>query len=212
MYLPAHNRENRLEVQHQLIEAHPLGLLVSMGSLRPVANAIPFLLDRRRGSFGILQAHMARANDQWRSLDQQNVLVVFQGIETYVSPALLETKRVSGKVVPTWNYAMVQVEGVASVQTEAKWLDAQIRALTNKQEQSQEQPWSVSDAPASYIGSQLRGIVGVEIAITAIHGKWKVSQDEPDIDRKSVSKGLSKDNPVMSELVGRYGKIQEDKE
>jgi transcriptional regulator len=212
MYLPAHNRENRLEVQHQLIEDHPLGLLVSMGSLRPIANAIPFLLERRRGSLGTLQAHMARANDQWRSLDQQNVLVVFQGIETYVSPALLETKRVSGKVVPTWNYVMVQVEGVASVQAEAEWLDAQIRALTNTQEQSQEQPWSVSDAPKSYINSQLRGIVGVEIAITAIHGKWKVSQDEPEIDRKSVSKGLSKDNPVMSELVGLYGKIQEDKE
>jgi len=207
MYLPEHNREDRLEVQHQLIESHPLGLLISTKAGRPVANAIPFLLDRERGTHGALLAHMARANSQWRDIDQQEVLVVFQSIEKYISPALLATKAETGKVVPTWNYAMVQVVGKARVHNDAVWLDRQVRSLTNHQERDQEQPWSVSDAPPNYIASQLRGIVGVEIEISAIQGKWKVGQDEPETDRRSISVRLRLSDSEMAQLVARYGKL-----
>ena len=119
MYQPAHHREDRLDVQHELIESHPFGLLISLGSEGLLANSLPFLLQRMSGPFGMLKAHMARANDQWRELDGEKVLTVFQGPHAYVSPSFYATKRETGKVVPTWNYAMVQARGVARVHTDA---------------------------------------------------------------------------------------------
>jgi len=207
MYQPAHHREDRLHVQHDLIESHPFGLLISLGSEGLLANSLPFLLQRMSGPFGMLQAHMARPNDQWRELDGQKVLTVFQGPHAYVSPSFYATKRETGKVVPTWNYAMVQARGVARVRPDAAWLEPQITALTSRHEESRAPSWAVSDAPRNFIESQLRGIVGVEIEITAIEGKWKVSQNRPEADRRGVVDGLTHDNPEMSELVRRYGKV-----
>jgi transcriptional regulator len=207
MYQPAHHREERLEVQHGLIESHPLGLLISTGSEGLTANALPFLVQRELGPRGTLLAHMARANTQWRDLDGQKVLVVFQGPQTYISPSFYATKRETGKVVPTWNYAMVQVRGVARLHTDPAWLDVQIEALTSRHEGGRAPSWAVSDAPRSFIESQLRGIVGIEIAIDAIEGKWKVSQNRPEADRRGVAEGLAQDDPSMSELVRRYGNV-----
>lgn len=207
MYQPPHHREDRLEVQHWLIETHPLGMLISISTEGPVANSIPFLLRREIGKLGTLQAHMARANTQWKDIDGQKVLVVFQGPNAYISPSFYETKRETGKVVPTWNYAMVQVRGIAKLKDDREWLATQIEALTNTHEQPRDMPWAVSDAPDSYIASQLKGIVGVEIDIASIEGKWKVSQNRPEADRRGVAAGLASENPAMTELVKRYGAV-----
>jgi transcriptional regulator len=207
MYQPAHHREDRLEVQHGLIESHPFGLLISSGSEGLTANALPFLLQRMSGPLGTLQVHMARGNAQWCDLEGEKVLVVFQGPQSYVSPSHYATKRETGKVVPTWNYAMVQARGLARLRTDPAWLDAQIAALTLRHERSRTPSWAVSDAPRSFIESQLRGIVGIEIEIDAIEGKWKVSQNRPEADRRGVAEGLAHDNPAMSELVRRHGKV-----
>jgi transcriptional regulator len=207
MYQPAHHREDRLDVQHALIEDHPLGLLVSAGADGPVANTLPFLLQRDAGPRGTLQAHMARANPHWKELDGSRVLVVFQGPQAYVSPSLYATKRETGKVVPTWNYAMVQVRGVARVHADPAWLEAQIEALTVRHEQGRSPPWAVGDAPRDYVEGLLRAIIGVEIGIDAIEGKWKVSQNRPEADRRGVSEGLAQQNPAMADLVRRFGGI-----
>ena len=204
MYQPPHFKEERLEVQHALIKAHPYGLLISVGAEGPEANGAPFLLDSVAGALGTLKLHLARANPQWRGLDGQKVLCVFQGPMAYVSPSHYETKRETGKVVPTWNYVMVQARGVARVHEDASWLRAQVSALTDKHEKGRAEPWAVSDAPPTYIDSQLKGIVGMEIAIESIAGKWKVSQNRPEADRRGVAAGLA-DNPEMAALVKDYG-------
>jgi transcriptional regulator len=205
MYQPAHHREDRLDVQHSLIESHPFGLLISTGTEGFLANGLPFLLQRAKGKLGTLQTHMARANGQWKNIDEQKVLVVFQGSQSYVSPTFYATKRETGKVVPTWNYAMVQARGVARLHADTAWLDAQIEALTSRHEGGRVPSWAVSDAPRAFIESQLRGIVGIEIEIEAIEGKWKVSQNRPEADRRGVAEGLAENNPEMAELVKRYG-------
>lgn len=207
MYQPPHHREARLEVQHALIETHPFGLLISMGPEGLLANGIPFILKREHGERGLLKAHIARANTQWQSLEGQQVLVVFQGPLSYVTPSFYETKKETGKVVPTWNYAMVQVRGVARVHSDFSWLSTQINELTDHQEAGRAHPWAVSDAPETYIQSQLRGIVGIEIPIDGIEGKWKVSQNRPEADRRRVAQGLEEANPAMAALVRDYGQL-----
>jgi transcriptional regulator len=191
MYQTPHFREDRLDVQHALIRAHPLGTLVTLGPDELVANAIPFLLDAGRGEFGVLQGHLARANGQWREFDPAvEALVIFQGPQSYVTPAWYATKRETGKVVPTWNYAVVQARGPLRVIEDSDWLATQVAALTDRHETGTAQPWLVSDAPLSFIKGQLKGIVGLEIPITRIEGKWKVSQNRPLDDRRGVAEGL----------------------
>ncbi|MES2970164.1 MAG: FMN-binding negative transcriptional regulator [Pseudomonadota bacterium] len=207
MYQPDHHREDRLDAQHDLIDAHPFGLLISTGADGLLANGLPFLLHRAAGRLGRLQAHIARANPQWRGLDGQDVLVVFQGMMTYVSPAFYETKKETGKVVPTWNYAMVQARGVARVTDDQGWLDTQIGALTDRHEATRADPWKVTDAPRPFIETQLRGIIGIEIEIRDLEGKWKVSQNRPEADRVGVASGLADAHPDMAALVRRYGKL-----
>lgn len=207
MYQPAHHREDRLEVQQALVESHPFGLLISQGADGLLANGVPFRLSRDEGALGTLRAHLARANPQWKGLDGQPVLIVFQGPLNYVSPGHYETKKETGKVVPTWNYVMVQARGIARVHEDADWLSRQINDLTDHHEKGRPAPWAVSDAPESYIESQLRGIVGVEIAIASLEGKWKVSQNRPEADRRGVAEGLAEENPAMSNIVRQYGAI-----
>jgi len=205
MYQPDHHREDRTSVQHDLIEAHPFGLLISSGAEGLVANGLPFLLQRDHGPLGRLQAHIARANPQWRGLDGQEVLVVFQGPQAYVTPAFYATKAETGKVVPTWNYVMVQARGTVRVTADPAWLDDQIGALTDRHEAERSAPWQVSDAPRPYIEAQLRGIVGLEIAITRLEGKWKVSQNRTEADRRGVADGLAEDHPDMAAWVRHHG-------
>jgi transcriptional regulator len=208
MYQPPHFREDNLDALHALIRENPLGLLISSGSDGPVANSIPFHLNAAISSKGTLQAHVAKANPQWRDIaDGAPVLVVFQGVDAYVTPSWYQTKRETGKVVPTWNYAMVQARGPARVVDDPQWLRAQIEVLTGNQESAREKPWAVDDAPADFILSQIKGIIGIEIEIAEIHGKWKVSQNRPEADQRGVIDGLEeKNDAAMAELVRRYGR------
>jgi transcriptional regulator len=211
MYQPTHFREDRREVQHALIRANPLGLLVSIGAEGPIVNAVPFLLDPHDGPNGKLRAHIARANSQFESLrEHPRVLVVFQGTDAYVTPSWYASKKEHGRVVPTWNYAMVQVRGTASVIEDEAWLERQIRDLTALQESSRDSPWQVDDAPQPFIAAQIRGIIGIEISISDISGKWKVSQNRPEADRRGVAEGLdaSSGKDSMSQLVRDYGGLR----
>ena len=191
MYQPPHFREDNREVQHALIRAHPLGLLVTLGSAGLVANPIPFVLDAAASPLGTLKAHLSRANGQWQDFDPTvEALVVFQGPETYITPSWYAAKREHGKVVPTWNYAIVQAYGRMRVIDDSEWLLRQITAMTDVQENARPEPWTVSDAPAPFVAAQLKGIVGIEIEITRIEGKWKVSQNRSEADRQGVAEGL----------------------
>jgi transcriptional regulator len=194
MYEPPLHKNDDREAILSLIRAHPLGLLISHGPSGLLANAIPFLIDEAQGPHGLLRAHVARANPQWRDLEQGGeALVVFQGAQHYISPSWYETKRQTHKVVPTWNYLIVQARGQAKVRHDAGWLRAQIDALTAAQEGRRAAPWSVSDAPDDFVAAQMRAIVGIEIEIADLKGKWKASQNRNEADRAGVVEGLERD-------------------
>jgi transcriptional regulator len=209
MYQPIHFREDRLDVQHELIRAHPLGLLVSTGAEGLVANPIPFLIDADSGPNGTLRCHVARANPHWQSLQNATeCLVVFQAADHYITPSWYASKREHGRVVPTWNYATVHCWGAPRIIEDAAWLHAQVDALTRIHETSRPAPWAVSDAPDPFVAAQLRAIVGIEIPIARIEGKWKVSQNRPEADRRGVHDGLAGEAGPMSgpmaDLVGQH--------
>jgi transcriptional regulator len=206
MYEPPLHRQDDLAAQHALIAASPLGLLITAGRQGLIANAIPFLIDAGRSKFGVLMAHMARANGQWRDLGEVGeALVVFQGPDHYISPSWYATKRETGKVVPTWNYVMVQARGRPKVIEDDSWLASQIEALTRAHEGGRAKPWAVHDAPADFIAMQRKAIVGLEIEILDLRGKWKASQNRPAADRIGVIAGLAEEDDAsarpMAEIV-----------
>jgi transcriptional regulator len=205
MYQPTHFREDDLAVQQALIRAHPLGLLVTVGAAGLEANPIPFVLDEAAGPRGTLRGHLARPNSQWRRFDPAvGALVVFQGPEAYVTPSWYAAKAETGRVVPTWNYAVVQVHGPMVAIEDPAWLRSQIDALTNQQEGRRPKPWKVDDAPAAFVDGQIGGIVGIEIAIARIDGKWKVSQNRPAVDHPAIVDGLRESGQThMAGLVER---------
>ena len=212
MYEPPHFVEADRDTLHALIRDNPLGLLISATPEGPVADPVPFMLDADIGPHGRLRAHVARANQHWRIIadnPRSPVLIVFQGPDVYVTPSWYETKRETGKVVPTWNYVTVQVRGTARAIEDQAWLARQIAALTADREGMRAEPWAVSDAPEAYIRAQMKGIVGLEIEIAAITGKWKVSQNRPMGDRIGVVHGLEADGAGdAAGLVRRFGKIE----
>jgi transcriptional regulator len=193
MYLPAHFEEKRPEVLHELVRTHPLGLLVTLASAGLQANSVPFFLDADpAGGPGILRAHVARANPLWHEARADvEALVVFQGPQAYVSPGWYPSKAEHGKVVPTWNYVMVQARGVLRAIDDPAWVHALVSRLTTHHEAAQAKPWAVTDAPAPYIDTMTRAIVGIEIVLTALTGKWKVSQNRSAADRAGVASGLA---------------------
>ncbi|WP_431477194.1 FMN-binding negative transcriptional regulator [Massilia eburnea] len=204
MYLPTAFAEDRLEVKHGLIRAYPLGMLVIAGAA-PSADLVPFALypDEGDAGLGVLRAHIARANPAWRTLAAGGVecLVVFQGPEAYISPSWYASKAASHKVVPTWNYAMVQVRGAARIVEDAAWLRRQLGDLTAMQENGLPEPWAVSDAPADFVDGLLKAIIGIEIPIASIAGKWKVSQNRSTADAEGVVAGLRARAEPMAALV-----------
>ncbi|MEJ1157249.1 FMN-binding negative transcriptional regulator [Prosthecomicrobium sp. N25] len=213
MYRPPHFAVDDLPLQHELIRAHPLGLLVVHGSAGLTADPVPFVLDADRGPFGTLRCHVARANPVWREADgAREALVVFSAVDHYVTPSWYATKRETGKVVPTWNYATVHAHGPMRAIEDPAWLAAQIAALTDIHEGRRAAPWSVDDAPAPFIAAQMRGIVGLEIPIARIEGKWKVSQNRPETDRRGVDEGLraegDEEAAAMAALVRQHGGIE----
>ncbi|MBX3142143.1 MAG: FMN-binding negative transcriptional regulator [Trueperaceae bacterium] len=191
MYVPPHNREERPEVMHQLIHTHPLGLLVSAGSGGPVANPIPFVLHAEGAAFGTLECHLARANPQWRDLQTATeCLVVFQGPQAYVTPSWYPAKREHGKVVPTWNYVIVQARGRPTVTEDRAWLRRHLEELVDHNEEPFDEPWRMTDAPEEYLAAQMKGIVGVSIELTELRGKWKLSQNRSVADQQGTALGL----------------------
>ncbi|HZT56284.1 MAG TPA: FMN-binding negative transcriptional regulator [Burkholderiaceae bacterium] len=194
MYLPTHFEEKRPELLHALLRAHPLGLLVTQDAAGEIAaDALPFILDADpAGGPGVLRAHVARANPLWRAARGDiDSLVVFQGEHAYVSPSFYPSKAEHGKVVPTWNYVMVQARGRLRAVDDADWLRAFVTRLTERHEAPRAAPWAVGDAPADFITTMLGAIVGIEIVLTALTGKWKVSQNRSAADRAGVARGLA---------------------
>ena len=197
MYQPAHFVESRPEVLRRLVHAHPLGLLVTQDAKGISANSVPFFLDDDpAGGPGVLRAHVARANPVWREARADvESLVVFQGAQGYVSPAWYPSKAEHGKVVPTWNYVIVQGRGTVRFVDDAEWLRALVSRLTGRHEGERAArdavaAWAVTDAPPDYVDTMLRAIVGVEIVLRSLVGKWKVSQNRPQADRDGVARGL----------------------
>jgi transcriptional regulator len=188
MYLPAHFEETRPEVLHALVRAHPLATWVVPGSDGLVVNHIPFLLDAERGPHGTLVGHVARANPVWRLLGPS--VVVFQGAQAYISPSWYPTKRAHGKVVPTWNYAVVHAHGVPRAIESRDELLAIVTRLTQTHEADSAVAWAVTDAPADYIDQMLKAIVGIEVPVERWAGKWKVSQNRSAPDRLGTVAGL----------------------
>jgi len=204
MYRPPAFREDRPDVLRALIGAHPLATVVTAGAHGLMANLIPFMLDPTRGEQGVLRAHLARANDQLAELGAvDEALVIFQGPETYITPSWYASKAEHGRVVPTWNYAIVQVWGRPQVIDDPAWLRVQIEELTRAQEERRTKPWHVRDAPEAFIQSQVKGIVGLEIPVARIEGKWKASQNRPMADREGVVTGLVSEgqSPDMARIV-----------
>jgi transcriptional regulator len=191
MYTPTHFDETRGDVLHALMREHPFGLLITQNAAGIEANGVPFLFDPDRGPHGTLRAHVARANPVWREARTDvESLVVFQGPQTYISPAWYATKAQTGKVVPTWNYVMVEARGRLQVRDDPEWVLRMVSQLTDRHEGARAEPWKVGDAPADFVATMLKAIVGIEIELTSLRGKWKVSQNRPAADREGVIKGL----------------------
>lgn len=206
MYIPASFSEAEPSVISQLIAKHPLGLLISTGKSGLTVSPIPFLyrLDDENPK---LIAHMAKANPHWKELETiEECLVVFQGVEGYVTPDWYPSKKTTHKTVPTWNYEVVQIKGKPSVIHGSDWLMSQVEDLTASMEGKREKPWKPSDAPADFIESQLKAIVGLQIDITECKGKWKMSQNRPTEDALGVAEGMANPNdphfnPEVAEVV-----------
>lgn len=192
MYIPKVHEETRLEVLHGLMTAHPLGCLVTLGEGGLVVNHIPFLIDAAAGEFGTLKGHVARANPLWKDFSSMVAsVVVFQGPHAYVSPNWYPSKHQTGKAVPTWNYAVAHAHGFPRVIEDPAWLLDLVTDLSNVHEASQARPWKVADAPMDFTERMLEMIVGIEIPIEKIEGKWKLSQNRPNADRLGLVAGLA---------------------
>ena len=192
MYLPKHFAEPSVEVMHDLIRAHPLSTLITMTADGIEANHIPLLLSAQPGPFGTLYGHVARANPLWQEYQKDcEILAVFSGPNAYISPTWYATKKEHGKVVPTWNYAVTHAYGTLRVIDDAEWLRSHLTALTAKNEANLPTPWAVEDAPHDYTEKMISAVVGIEITITRLIGKWKVSQNQPAQNRETVIQALN---------------------
>jgi transcriptional regulator len=205
MYRPDQFRVEDVPQLHALMRARPFATLVSAGPLGLYASHLPTVL-KNEGPHGIIECHLARANPHCKELGQvAEALMIFQGAEGYITPNWYPSKAEHGKVVPTWNYAVVHVYGRPQVMDDAHWLRRHVTELTAQQEGTEPQPWKVSDAPEAFIAGMLRGIVGFRFAITRLEGKWKMSQNRDLQDREGVVKGLGSrargDDLEIAELV-----------
>ena len=191
MYIPQQFEETRKEVLVQLMQEYPLGTLITLGSDGLNANHIPFEIDPEPAPFGILRAHVARSNPLWRDFSSEvDALVVFQGAHCYISPSWYPSKHVDGKVVPTYNYMVAHASGPLKVIDDPAWVLGLVERLTTRHERGRAAPWEVSHAPREYIEKMLSAIVGIEIPVAKLIGKWKVSQNQPAANREGVVRGL----------------------
>lgn len=209
MYVPSCFEESRLDVLRSLVQRHSLGTLVTLGANGIDANHIPFIFDPEPAPYGTLRAHVARSNPVWRNFSADiDALVVFQGAQSYISPSLHATKKLHGRVVPTYNYMVVHAYGRIRVIEDAASLRDLLGRLSDHHEADRQEPWKIDDAPAEYIEKMMRAIVGIEIPVSRLIGKWKVSQDELAEDRASVEAGLreqgSKDARAVADAVAGH--------
>src|SRR5690554_3494921 len=186
MYLPNHFKEDDQDKLLQYIRDYSFGTLVVADDEGIEAKHAPFHLGSgANGSLGHLQCHLARSNPAWQRIQgRARVLVVFQGPDAYVSPSWYPTKAETGRVVPTWNYLAVHVQGAARIVEDSDWLARHVRDLTDRHEAAMDAPWSVDDAPAEFTERLLDAIVGVEITIETLTGKLKASQNQPERNRE----------------------------
>lgn len=208
MYTPPVNAETRLPVLRQMIAAHPLAAVVTLTSSGLVASHIPMVLEDDGSEFGVLKGHVSRANPQWKeSLGHTEALAIFSGPQHYVSAGWYPGKQQHGREVPTWNYVVVHAYGPLRVVEDAAWLLEHLGTLTDQQEAGFSPPWKVTDAPTEYVNALLKAIVGFEMPVRRLEGKWKVSQNRNEVDRQAVIAGLERlDTPAaltMRDLVAR---------
>jgi transcriptional regulator len=198
MYIPPAFREDDLEVLHALMRDYSFAVVVTQQGGVPVATHLPLLLDSERGAYGTLLGHMARANAQWTGFNgEQEALVIFQGPHTYVTPSWYEP----GLHVPTWNYATVHAYGKPRIMTDQGALITLLHTLVQTYESGFEQPWKL-DMPDDALQSKLKQIVGFEMEITRLEGKFKLSQNRPEIDQARVAAELQANQDTVIAEVG----------
>lgn len=198
MYVPEHFAETRLQQLHDLIDQTGLGTLIVHGRAGLDASHVPFDLDRRQGSHGALHCHLARANSMWQDINEgDEVLVVFKRAAAYVSPQWYPSKQEFHRQVPTWNYLVAHVYGRVTVHDDERYVRGNVARLTRKHEATQPVPWKMTDAPADYLDAMLKAIVGVEIEITRIIGKFKLSQNKEPRDIQGAGEALSAQGDVI---------------
>lgn len=208
MYCPNHFQENRPAVLLKLMEQFPLATVVAHGPDGLVADHVPLLHQPVSGAFGKLIGHVARSNPLWQCAPDQELLLVFQGPSTYISPNWYPTKQETGKVVPTWNYAVVHAYATLEALHDPQDIRALLTRLTDQHEATQPHPWQVSDAPADFTDRLLGQIVGIELAVHRIQGKWKVSQNQPAQNQRGVIQGLLAQDDDASRQMAALVKAQ----
>ncbi len=192
MYVPEAFVETDLKTLHALMREHPFATLVTLNDGDLNASHVPLVLSPEDGEFGTLRGHLARPNPQWSTLDASvDALCIFHGPEAYITPSWYPSKQEHGKVVPTWNFVTVHATGPLRVHKDPDWLLANVTAVTDQHESGRAEPWQVSDAPDRFVQTMLRGIVGIELSIAKLEGKWKLSQNRPEVDRQGVVGGLA---------------------
>jgi transcriptional regulator len=210
MYLPNHFKETDPAVLHRFVKKHSLGALVIQGSHGLSAEHLPLLLETNEAGLGILKAHVARASQLWQEVlkGHDEALVIFQGPSAYVSPSWYASKLETHRVVPTYNYATVHAYGRIKVRDDVQWVRGLVARLTREHEATQDTPWRMTDAPADFIDEQLSRIVGIEIHISRLEGKWKMSQNRSEADRKGVLQGLHRESmPQAIETAAEMARV-----
>ena len=201
MYTPPLFKEERVDVLHDAIRRTRLATLVTLTADGLIASHVPMLLDPDPAPYGTLIGHLARPNPQARGATGE-ALAIFQGPEAYITPSWYETKRQTGKVVPTWNYVAIHAYGTPEFFNDQARLRDVVTRLTERHESPRAAPWAVTDAPADFIDVMLKGIVGFTIPIARLEGKWKMSQNRPAEDRAGVVAGLNEEGrPDVAALI-----------
>jgi transcriptional regulator len=204
MYNPPHFRNDDVAALHAAIRAHGFGSLVTVGADGIEVSHVPMLVDPAPAPYGTLIGHLSKANEQWRrARPDVPALAMFLGPDAYITPAWYATKQESGKVVPTWNYVAIHASGALRFFHEPERLLGVVTRLTDAHEAGRAEPWKVTDAPDDYVAGMLKGIVGFELTITKLDGKFKMSQNRPALDRAGVVEGLARDGGETKAAVAR---------
>jgi transcriptional regulator len=207
MYIPAHFTETRPEELQRIMREHPLGMLVTHASAGLDAEHIPFELDAGTGTHGTLMAHVARANTLWQRCPSGTpVMVVFRGAEAYISPNWYPSKHETHRQVPTWNYEVVHAHGTLTVHDDERFVRRVVAQLTRHHEAAEPKPWKMGDSEPAFIDSMLRNIVGIEITITSLTGKVKLSQNREARDRSGAADTLdARGHAAMAQAMRKAG-------